>query len=450
MRIREREQMGRSKEKPRAKLNVAKKSSNPIIVSFPGGLPESSENGNIEPARFLWQKSDVNTKRGRRIVGYDRHCLYSATTRGLLFDDRRTKICVGIYDKKRGSIVLHEGAINGTIFSLKQSVPTYTERNGKVDSVPSNNADRPNIFEDFGSQKKRRVLKSQAANRVDVDHVLGAGTDSAIVSQIVNGRSMSKSNKEAIENSKQADTEMKTANDLALEEARKQMIPEYDINAKDPVGIYSGRSIAGEKAWNRIHRKVTACLHQDNPIDEVVRSVFEKDWCGVVLQRIKEVSPDAKNSAFRITCAIIVNWMVKFYLIYKGKRTIPPIDEQKGTHFGIPIDIATRCLDLFATELMPKIDSGRKRNLGYVMTKQNKDKMVIHILLLFMISSGRSMKIMDIGSIAEALKVPLGDCRALLKYAGCSITRKGNKLSATLSAPLTFPKTGINRKRNQR
>mmetsp|Transcript_3022 Transcript_3022/g.8223 ORF Transcript_3022/g.8223 Transcript_3022/m.8223 type:complete len:443 (+) Transcript_3022:122-1450(+) len=442
--------MGPLREKPRVTINVADKSSNPIIVSFPGGLPESIENRNIEPARFLWQKSDVNTKRGRRVVGYDRHCLYSATTRGLLFDDRRTKLCVGIYDKKRRSIVLHEGATNGTIFSLKQSVPTYTERNGKVETDPSSNADRPNIFEDFGSQKKRRVLKSQAANRVDVDHVIGAGTDSAIVSQIISGKSMSQSNKQAIEDSKQADTERKTAIDLAIEEARNKLIPQYDMSANDPIGIYSARGIAGEKAWNRIHRKVTACLHQDNPIDEVVRSVFENDWYEFALQRIKGVSPDAKNSAFRITCAIIVNWMVKFYLIYKGRRAIPAIDEEKGTHFGIPIEIATRCFDLFATELMPKNHSERKNNPGYVMTKQNRDKMVIHILLLFMLSSGPSMKIMDIGSIAEVLKVPLGDCRALLKYAGCSISRKGNKLSATLNTPLTFPKAGVNRNRNQR
>lgn len=442
--------MGRSKGKPRAIITVAEKSSNPIVVSFPGGLPESVGNRSIKPARFLWQRSDVNSKRGRRVVGYDRHCLYSATTRGLLSDGRRTKMCIGIYDKKRGSIVLHEGATNGTVFSLQQSVPTYMERHGNVETNPSSNADRPNIFEDFGSQKKRRVLKSQAANRVDVDHVIGAGGDSAIVNQIINGKAMSESNKQAIKDSKQADTERKTANDLALEAARKQLLPEYDLSAKDPSQIYSARSIAGEKSWDKIHRKVTACLHQDNPIDEIVRSIFEKDWYEFVLQFIKEISPDAKNSAFRITCAIVVNWMVKFYLMYKDKRTILAVEEQKGSHFGIPMDIVTRCLDLFATELMPKVDSGRKNTPSYVMTKQNGQKMVVHILLLFLMASGASMKIRDIGSIAEALKVPPGDCRVLLNYAGCSVARKGISLSATLTAPLTFPKTGSSGKRNQR
>jgi len=81
------------------------------------------------------------------------------------------------------------------------------------------------------------------------------------------------------------------------------------------------------------------------------------------------------------------------------------------------------------------------------MSKQNKDKMVIHILLLFMIASGSSMKIADIGSIADALKVPVTDCNNFLKYAGCSIARKGHNLSATLKTPLKFSKAGRRAKR---
>jgi hypothetical protein len=443
--------MGRSQDHKTVTIKVVEKTTNPIIVSFPGGLPESVENKSVKPPRFLWQKSDANTKRGRRVVGFDRHCLYSASARGLLFDDRRTKICVGIYDKKRGTVALHEGATNGTVFALQQSVPTYIDKNGQVGTDPSSNADRPNIFEDFGSQKKRRVLKSQAANRVDVNHVIGAGSDSAVVNQIMHGQSMSNSNRQAIEDGKDADAERKTANEVALEEARKQLLPEYNKKAKEPSRVYSAKSIAGEKAWSRIHRKVTACLHQDDPIDAVVQSVFEKDWYGFVIKLVKEVNPDANNCAFRISCAIAVNWMVKYYLMYKSKRSIPAVEESKGSHFGIPIEVVSRCLELFATELPPKFDSeGGKKAPAYVMSKQNKDRMVVHILLLFMIASGSSMKIMDIRSIAETLKVPLNDCSTFLKYAGCTITREGNNLSAMLKTPLTFPKAGRRVNRNPR
>lgn len=435
--------MGRSQGQKTVEVKVVEKKTNPIAVSFPAGLPESVENQSIKPPRLLWQKPDINSKRARKVVGYDRHCVYSASARGLLFDDRRTKICVGVYDKKRGRFLVDEGATNGTVFSLQQSVPTYIEKNGEVGTDPSSNALRPNIFEDFGSQKKRRVLKSQAANRVDVNNVIGAGSDSAVVTQIMNGESMSRSNKQAIENSRHADTERKTANEIALEEARKQLIPEYDKNAEEARNVYSAKSIAGEKAWDRIHRKVTACLHKDDPIDAVVQSVFEKDWYGFAIKLIQQVKPDKKDAAFRITCAIIANWMVKFFIMYKSRRAIPAIDETKGLHFGIPIELVARCLELFATEIPPKMNSeGGKKSPNYVMSKQNKDKMVVHILLLFMIAGGTSMKIANIGDIAESLKVPLADCSTFLKYAGCTVLRKGNNLSATLKVPLTFPKAG--------
>ncbi|VEU39706.1 unnamed protein product [Pseudo-nitzschia multistriata] len=440
--------MARSQEKKKVIVKVDE-STNPIVVSFPGGLPESVENHKVKAPQFVWQKSNGTNKRGRTVVGYDRHCIYSASARGFLYDDRRTKICVGVYDKKRGSVQLFEGATKGTVFSLRQSVPTYAHESGDVESNLSGTAAGPNIFEDFGSQKKRRVLKSQAANRVDVNHVVGAGTNSQVVNQIMQGQAMSESNKKAIADSKHADTERKTANEVALEEARKQLIPEYNQNASDPSKVFNAKSIAGEKAWGRVHRKVTACLHQDNPIDTVVQSIFERDWCDFVIKLVKEVSPDSKSSAFRITCAILVNWMAKFYQMNKSKRSIEAVSESKSSHFGIPIEVVTRCLELFATAIpSTKLDSDTGKKVAcYVMSKQNKEKMIMHILLLFMIAGGTSMKIADIGIIAESLKVPVEDCSALLKYAGCTIARKGNKLSATLKTPLKFPKVG---RRNRR
>ena len=443
--------MGRPQQEKKSVVIKVKKSTNPIVVSFPGGLPESVQNRSVKPPRFVWQKSDANSKRGRRVVGYDRHCLYAASARGMLLDDRRTKLCVGVYDKKRGTVVLHESATNGTVFALQQSVPTYIERNGQVGTDTLSTADRPNIFEDFGSLKKRRVLKSQAANRVDVNHVVGAGHDSAVVNQIMHGEGMSKSNREVIENTKQTNTEKKSANELALNEARKQLLPEFDTGATEPSRVYDARGIAGENSWNRIHRKVTACLHQEDPIDAVVQSIFEKDWFEFVLKLVMEVNPDAKNSSFRISCAILVNWMVKFYNMHKGKRRIASIEEEKGHHFGIPIEEVARCLKLFATELPPRADvEEEEKKPSYVMSKQNKDKMVVHILLLFMIASGASMKIVDIGSIAKTLQVPVNDCSGFLKYAGCSISRKGINLSATLKTPLTFPRAGRRGNRNPR
>lgn len=274
--------------------------------------------------------------------------------------------------------------------------------------------------------------------------MVGAGEKSAVVSQLMRGEGMSESNKSAIENCKQAETEKKTANEIALEKARKQLIPEYDEGAAKPSKVYNAKNIAGERAWNRVHRKITFFLHkEEDPIDAVLQSVMEKDRFSFVTKIIKEVNPEASDAAFRITCAIIVNWIVKFYVTNKNRRSMDDVNEEKSHHFGIPTEIASRCFESFATALPPRSDTvGEKKSSGYVMTKQNRDKCVVHILLLLMITSGPAMKIADLGHVAASLQLSTNDCCSFLKYAGCTITRNSNALGAMLKTPLKFPKAG--------
>ena len=83
-----------------------------------------------------------------------------------------------MYDKKRGVVTIHEAASKGTVFALRQSVPSYNANGGgHAETKPGDTSalDRSQVFEDFGSSKKRKVLKSQAANQVDIDNVVGAG-----------------------------------------------------------------------------------------------------------------------------------------------------------------------------------------------------------------------------------------------------------------------------------
>lgn len=72
------------------------------------------------------------------------------------------------------------------------------------------------------------------------------------------------------------------------------------------------------------------------------------------------------------------------------------------------------------------------------MSKANKDRCVVHILLLYMMAQP-TMKISDLRPIAEDLKLAVNDCAQILRQAGCTITKKGIALSATLKTPLTFP-----------
>jgi hypothetical protein len=58
---------------------------------------------------------------------------------------------------------------------------------------------RKALFEDFGSQKKRKVMKSQEANRVNVESVIGAGS---LMMGALKAGAMSESNRAAMAASK--------------------------------------------------------------------------------------------------------------------------------------------------------------------------------------------------------------------------------------------------------
>jgi A49-like RNA polymerase I associated factor len=418
---------------------------NPVVVAFPCGVPESarSSSNTVKPSlKFVCQKLGEKSKSGRRVVGFDRNCLYTASARGLGYDDRQTKLVVGVYDKKRNIVTLHEAASRGTVFALQQSVPSYTEQNQHVETgKASSDTAKPNVYEDFGSSKKRRVLKSQAANRVDIDNVVGAGDGSAMVHQMMKGQGMSESNRTAIEEDRRADSTQKSASEKAIEASRLQILPAYDEHAVKPDKVYDAKKIAGNKAWKRVFDKVYACLHSENPTDAIVESVCERDWQEFVLKYVKEINHEAENAAFRIACAIFTNWMVKFYRVSNNLRAIEGVDESKSTYYGMPSEVAARCFELFTVPVQSS--GGNKSSKGhFVMTKTTKDKMVVHILLMFMMAQGPSMKIPRVNPIADSLKIAPGQCQMLLRYAGCRVMKLGNDASASLKTPLEFPTMG--------
>mmetsp|Transcript_11730 Transcript_11730/g.28105 ORF Transcript_11730/g.28105 Transcript_11730/m.28105 type:complete len:479 (-) Transcript_11730:69-1505(-) len=422
---------------------------NPIVVSFPGGLPQaiaSDNNANSTAVpKFYWQRLNEKSKSGRRVVGNDRHCTFEAHAKGLAYDDRRTKLCVGVYDKKRGVVTIHETASKGTVFSLRQSVPSYNQNGGgHVESARGDLTKRTQVFEDFGSSKKRKVLKSQAANQVDIDNVVGAGEGSAIVQNMMSGKGMSKSNKEAIEESRRENADSpgqrQTATERALQEARKKLLPEYDENAVEAHKVYDPKNMLGEDAWTRVHKKVYAIVNKnqedkDELIDAMVDAIHEKDRVDFIIRSIQKINPSAKDSTRRFTCALLTHYMIRFYRENQRRRSFKGPDMSKSFHYGVPIEVAEKCFDQFATT-----STGPNGKTQYIMTKPDKERTIVHILLMFMhVQNSGEMKIVDLKRVADELKLPFQDCGQLLSYAGCKITKKKDTIIATLTTPLIFP-----------
>jgi len=164
----------------------------PIVVSFPSGLPrglveaQSRENRKVrfeqpdfsatqEPV-FTWKRR--RESKGKVIMGIDDQCTYTASNIGRGHDDRKTKLYVGILDKETNTLKMIPAAERGTVFSLDQSVISYQQSGNELSNTLANMSylERRNLlFESFGSSKKMRAIKSKAANVVSMTSVVGAG-----------------------------------------------------------------------------------------------------------------------------------------------------------------------------------------------------------------------------------------------------------------------------------
>jgi hypothetical protein len=103
--------------------------------------------------------------------------------------------------KKSGTLTVTMAAEKGTIFSSEQSIPTYTPVATTERSTAAQR--RKALFQDFGSTKKQKILKSQEANRVTVDSVIGAG--SLMAGAFTAQTKMSESNRKALEDNKRGE-----------------------------------------------------------------------------------------------------------------------------------------------------------------------------------------------------------------------------------------------------
>ena len=280
----------------RVKVVESNPSHDPIVCSFPGGVPTN-------PLTFQWYQKKNSKKSSHNkldtassveyvLKGHDEACQYygSCTSSSSVTSEsssHNTKLCVGIYDKETNVVTFYPTAGNGAVISLQQFVPSYhhsKEQNRESNGVSTKNNNSSSssnsnalLYADFGSAKKRRVLQSQEANRVTVDAVVGDATQThndsttTTTNTAFDHPAMSESNRSAIQHQQQINmalaatsttstlqqqsqttttSSIHLAAELATSHWRQTFLPPYDSLATCASQIYSVNAIAGPTVWN--------------------------------------------------------------------------------------------------------------------------------------------------------------------------------------------------------
>lgn len=345
------------------------------------------------------------------------------------------------------------------MFALRQSVTNYEEGVSTDGMDPTSRGmsavDRHrSLFESFGSAKKKRVLKSRAANVVSVESVVGSGK--AMVEAVGGqGDRISKENRRALMDGgggKGGGDERESKTDAvarAYEEARRAFLPPFNASASAPHEVYDPRLVAGDDVWDYLGRVVDACVehHPDVPWRDALLSRSDR-WQNSVLESLKSIRLETsagsskKTALLRIKCCLLLHYVLKFREGTKDDRrrkgrVIPVGDDHKVSKIvrGVPREVRRRLFDLFST---PSTDDDG--NDGRVVSKRDRDRLSVHALILYLCATGPSMKVGNANVLAKDLTMEPRDLGSLAREAGCATKRSTTgATSVALTVPLTFP-----------
>mmetsp|Transcript_6672 Transcript_6672/g.9535 ORF Transcript_6672/g.9535 Transcript_6672/m.9535 type:complete len:188 (+) Transcript_6672:220-783(+) len=161
-------------------------------------------------------------------------------------------------------------------------------------------------------------------------------------------------------------------------------------------------------------------------------------WSDSVKGLVEMIPKQAPHAKHQLKCAVLLNHLIKFYNEIARKDFVRGPDQEVAKFFRLSTEVCSAFLENFTT---PMTNKGGIE--GFKASKQNKDKCLVHVLLLYMMAHGRSMSVGNIRPVADDVKLELKDAGNLLRAAGCTVTTKkgssGTTMSSALKVPLTFP-----------
>jgi A49-like RNA polymerase I associated factor len=434
----------------------------PIVCSFPGGVPAVS-NG----ASFQWfqrkRQSNVSPDHNMWVVsGSDSTCEYYGSHEEAPL---RSKLCVGVFDKATKQLMVYQTACNGTVFTLQQHVPSYQSK-VEVEVGFSSARSSQELYADFGSVKKQRVLQSQAANRVTVENTV-LGTSSITGASLVD--SMSESNRQAVllQQQQMLAQEVLAPSGLAAVEAstelwRQSFLPPWDPQATNATRVYSASKMAGEEIWHSTLPSLLSSFSRSGNGDDAATEITDflnRNGTADIVQcteTTQNLLRKWNQNQDQLKCTLLFHFFQSLYRSMKSKRSVPQpsseeLDDEEDLGRGndrhrhslygsTPRAIVQRFFDLFMTPL-PQAQHGRPA--GFVMSRALQDKCILHVLILYILASNTHADQLHCSALLFVLlelQLDVAHATQLLRQAGCTVTKnKATTLLVELSLPLTFP-----------
>jgi DNA-directed RNA polymerase I subunit RPA49 len=227
------------------------------------------------------------------------------------------------------------------------------------------------------------------------------------------------------------------ATDAALAEARKRVLPPFNVATNDKAKCYNVKGIVGEAERGALRRQLSA-LKGAGAEWQVPLQAAGAGWPALALEATR--SSDADVAVDGLLLKHLTSLYLKPHKVFKQAAL-----KEDAKALGMPADVLLSLLDKFAAKQQDGGGGGGDGGSAvWRVTKGLTDKLALHLLVL-------ALKLghfkVTTASLSKDLQMPPASVASLLRQVGCKVTsdKTNGGHVATLEAPLAFP--GRRRKR---
>lgn len=388
-------------------------------MSFPQGPPPNGVlNDGEKGLSFNVYKVADEKKRNKRMdvrgIAPDFPVQYNGSTEGPSPSDASYKYCVGLYNRKTNTVQL---VPTPSLFTMTQSVEgqgnSISERKyGDLDYI----AQRSMLINTFASSRRRRMLTTMVANRVNDQTSFGV---------------------EVIDITPTA---------AATAAESRSDLPPFDLTATTVDQVYPFNSLVPVDEIDFIIMSQAPCIKalDDTTEASTLKSSLPSSTASILQALISAVAASrATSSGHTIEQhqrrAALLQYLVYLMTVFKM---------QEGNHHKIirptaEKQIPSTILDGILTRFASSVPGDKKK---FILSAAEISKLLNFISIIALTLNNFSIQI---NRLAEDLRLTPSQLRTHFELAGCKITLPGGKrdgevsvasqLMAKLSAPLELP-----------
>lgn len=437
-------------------------SSPAVLLRFPYGPPaQLTASGHEHRAltAVLYSNSDKRKRHQRSVLCNTDSVLY----RGINYGDDSYKLntqqySVGVYNTKTQTLRLHDtthvynmhqhmkSALDGSIMPVAATASNSSSNNINDDDDAATRSaklsaqyiqDRENLIDTYGSKKRRREIKSQAANKVTMQQQVADVLDHTLNAT---HQDTSAVKKEAGISSDSEATAAATTADPGLAALKLLTLPPHNDRTTNVFEIYDKFTMISADEWDALPSSLI--LNSANNSN----SSINKRYTAFIQHRIVLLSTtehDKSESKIKAKLLLYTDILLRF-------ATMSPASKQKslqalaqseayatGTeHYSVHSEVQQRLLREFceATEQQ----SSKGDGVMYTSYKQSlsmKSKTLCWLCVLALMICDYSLDGRDIELMAADLKVTSQALLLYFKEVGATTSKDRVKLNAPLQLP---------------